>query len=368
MDPTIEQDRVGVDLPPRASETRLSVVISAYAQERWSQLCEAICSVRAQCDETAEILVVVDHNPALLERVRHELRGVAAIPNREAPGLSGARNSGVAAANGEIIVFLDDDARAEPGWLERLLAPYEDPNVIAVGGRIEPAWERGRPAHFPGEFDWVVGCTYTGMPSTRAAVRNVIGANMSFRREAFEAVEGFRQGIGRIAGGETTSSPPFGCEETLFCIRVRQQLASREVIYEPDAVVTHRVPASRGAVRYFVSRCLAEGRSKALVSRLAGRSDALRTERQYLARTLPAGIARGLGETARGDLTGLRRAAMIAFGAGLTTAGYLAGAMTLRRPAAVRQSASPSALIAPDALGVLEPLISGAELSQNGGR
>jgi glycosyltransferase involved in cell wall biosynthesis len=314
----------------QASQVRLSVVISAYAEDRWSQLCDAVYSVLAQSDGAVEVLVVVDHNPSLLERVKRELAGAVAIPNREARGLSGARNSGIAAANGEIIVFLDDDARAEPGWLERLLAPYETAAVIAVGGRIEPAWVKGRPGYFPEEFDWVVGCTYKGMPSTRAAVRNVIGANMSFRREAFQTIGNFPHGIGRVGTPTGASTPPFGCEETELCIRIRQRLAPRAVVYEPGAVVTHRVPPSRASVRYFVSRCLAEGRSKALVAQIAGRSDALETERWYMRRVLPAGIARSLGDAARGDLAGLRRAAMIATGAGVTTLGYLLGTIALR--------------------------------------
>ena len=77
-------------------------------------------------------------------------------------GISGARNSGIAAARGAIIAFLDDDAIAAPDWLEQLLAGYSSPNVLGVGGAIEPQWQGGRPRWFPPEFDWVVGCTYLG--------------------------------------------------------------------------------------------------------------------------------------------------------------------------------------------------------------
>src|SRR5205085_69247 len=79
-----------------------------------------------------------------------------------------------------------------------LLPAYANLEVIGVGGTVEPLWLHGRPPWFPPEFDWVVGCTYCGMPEVAGPVRNLIGCNMSFRREVFEGVGGFRSGIGRI--------------------------------------------------------------------------------------------------------------------------------------------------------------------------
>ena len=67
----------------------------------------------------------------------------------EREGLSGARNTGVGAARGSVVAFLDDDARADRGWLERLLAHYDDPSVLGVGGRVEADWARGRPGVVP---------------------------------------------------------------------------------------------------------------------------------------------------------------------------------------------------------------------------
>lgn len=109
-------------------------------------------SVQAQTPPPHELIVVVDHNPALLERARSTFSGatppVAVIPNAERSGLSGARNSGLRAASGDVVVFLDDDAAAQPGWLGALLAPYADPGVLGVGGHIEPEWRGGRPRGF----------------------------------------------------------------------------------------------------------------------------------------------------------------------------------------------------------------------------
>ena len=161
----------------------VSVVICAYTEARWDDLVAAVRSVQLQ-DPTPEVIVVIDHNDALFDRVRIEILGIKVIVNTGRRGLSGARNAGVAVATGDIVAFLDDDAEAEDQWLPRLVETYRDGDVLGVGGSVTPNWSGTRPRWFPPEFDWVVGCSYQGMPETRAPVRNFIGTNMSFRRAA----------------------------------------------------------------------------------------------------------------------------------------------------------------------------------------
>jgi hypothetical protein len=300
-------------------QSDISVVICAYADDRWPDLLAAVASVQAQTVRPREIIVVVDHNQTLLDRVRSDISGVAVVANVEARGLSGARNSGVAAATGAIVAFLDDDAAAAPDWLHHLSAAYDDPWVLGVGGAVEPAWVHGRPAWFPDEFDWVVGCTYRGMPDQTAPVRNLIGANMSFRRCVLETIGGFRSGIGRIG------ALPVGCEETELCIRGRQRWPDGVWRFEPKARVVHTAPAPRARWAYFRRRCYAEGRSKALVAQLVGAGDGLASERSYTRRTLSAGIRRSLAAAVRGDAAGLARAGAIAAGFTITAFGYLTG-------------------------------------------
>lgn len=302
------------------TERDVSVVICAYTEERWQDLVAAIASVREQSAPAREIIIVVDHNDGLLDRVHRQIPDVVAVANAEARGLSGARNSGVAVARGAIIAFLDDDAVAAPDWLEHLRVGYDDPRVLGVGGAIEPAWTSRRPPWFPDEFYWVMGCTYRGMPETTAAVRNLIGANMSFRREVFEVVGGFNAGVGRVG------ALPVGCEETELCIRGLQRWPTGVWRYEPRARVSHTVLARRTRWEYFRSRCYAEGRSKAVVSRLVGAGDGLASEWVYTLRTLPAGVVRGLAAAVRHrDPAGLARAGAIVAGLTITTVGYVAG-------------------------------------------
>src|SRR5438067_543241 len=87
----------------------ISVIICAYTEERWSDLVAAVESVQKQTLSPREIIVVIDHNPGLLKRAREHVSGVVTIENADARGLRGARNSGIAVAQGQIIAFLDDD-------------------------------------------------------------------------------------------------------------------------------------------------------------------------------------------------------------------------------------------------------------------
>lgn len=306
-----------------------TVVICAYSEERWAQLTQAVESVRRQRRVADQTILVIDHNPTLLEQAGRAFPGVTTVASEGTPGLSGARNTGIAEASGDVIAFLDDDAEADPAWLETLLAAYTDPTVLGVGGGIDPVWALGRPPHFPEEFDWVVGCSYRGLPLETASVRNMIGANMSCRRSVFSTVGGFRESLGRVG------RHPLGCEETELCLRARAHWPDGVFLYEPRARVRHHVSAQRGTFHYFRQRCWSEGLSKVAVSGYVGRNDALASERDYVVHTLPGGVARGLADLLRrGDVGGLGRAAWIAAGLTWTSAGFVTGSLRLRRAAA----------------------------------
>lgn len=306
-----------------ASAIDVSVVICAYTLDRWTDLAAAVASVVSQEPAPGEVILVIDHAPDLLDRARDEFRGIQVVESEGPRGLSAARNTGVGQARGRIVAFLDDDATAEPGWLRGLVEPYRDPGVLGTGGWAEAAWDEGRPRWFPEEFDWVVGCSYRGSPRRTASVRNPLGCSMSFRRDVFETVGGFRLEVGRIG------RLPAGCEETELCIRARRQLPGARIVHVPSARVRHRVRASRGTWRYFASRCYAEGRSKAIVARIAGARDGLSTERSYTLRTLPRGVLAGIGDALKGDPSGLGRAAAIVAGFATTTTGYVVGSLSL---------------------------------------
>ncbi|MBF9071283.1 glycosyltransferase family 2 protein [Streptacidiphilus fuscans] len=321
--------RPPLDAPTRErAAVTASVVICVYTEQRWPQLCAAIDSACAQQPAPpVDVLVVVDHNEALLARLRARHQDdplVRVLPNAHAKGLSGGRNTGAEAAHGEVVAFLDDDATAEPDWLSVLTSGYDDPSVMGVGGRTLPVWASGRrPGWYPEEFDWVHGASYRGMPVGRARVRNVLGGNASFRRSAFAVTGGFPSGIGRGAG--TTGAAPGGGEETELCIRIQQARPDASFRYDDRAVIHHHVPPERERFRYLCRRCWAEGLSKAQVTAQVGATDGLATERAYVRRVLPAGVARGLRDVLRGQPDGLGRAGAITAGLLITACGYAAG-------------------------------------------
>ncbi|WP_433029721.1 glycosyltransferase family 2 protein [Actinomycetospora sp. CA-053990] len=305
----------------------VSVVICAYTDERWDDVLAAVSSVAdRQSVAPHEVIVVVDHNPALRDRLEDALPGAVVVANAQVRGLSGAKNTGVAASTGEVVAFLDDDAVAGTEWVRTFAEGYDDPAVLGVGGLTLPRWTTDRPVWFPEEFDWVVGCTFVGREV--GAVRNLLGGNASFRREAFDIAGGFPTHIGRTAA----RARPLGCEETEFCIRLASHRPGARFVYDPRAVIWHRVPAVREGFRYFRARCYAEGLSKALVARSVGATAALAAERSYAAVTLRRGVVRGVAQAWRGDRGGLARAGAITAGLLTTTAGYAVGTLARSAP------------------------------------
>lgn len=323
---------------PQAGSTRptVSVVVCCYSDRRWHDVVEAIKSLAEQTVAPAEVLLVVDHNPELLERARAAFDGVRVVANSRRRGLSGARNTGVELASGEIVAFLDDDAKADPDWLELLLRPYADAEVAAVGGNALPVWPDGRaPALLPPELYWVVGCAYRGQPVELAEVRNLMGCAMSFRLALVRELGGFAEQIGR------TASVPLGCEETELCIRLRQRRPGAKILLQPAATVRHRVSADRVSWRYLRRRSWSEGLSKAAVARMVGQRDTLSTEQSYVRSVVSKALVRALGAAVRpGDRRrdGLAAAGGLLLATGAAGAGYLTGRARQGTPDPVAES------------------------------
>lgn len=301
----------GIDVPA------VSVIIPAYSMSRWESLRESVSSVEGQTGVMLETIVVIDHHPELLARAKRELHGVRAIPSEGSLGVSGARNTGVAASSGDIVAFLDDDAVASPEWLATLLCHFTDPDVVGAGGYISPVWETGRPSWFPPEFDWAVGTCYLGMPESAVAVRNVWANSMVIRRRAFDAVGGFRDDFGKVGA---RGRP----EDTDLCLRVTSAKQQGIWIYDPTGVIFHRVPAKRSTFKYFIKRSFNEGWGKGVLASLDGLGESTSLERAYTRRVLPTGIGRGLGEALCGNASGMLRSIAIATGLSVTVVGYLA--------------------------------------------
>ena len=303
------------------SEAAASIVVCAYTEDRWVTLRLAVSGVRAQLADGDELIVIVDHNESLLSRCREEFSDCSVISNHHNRGLSGARNTAIEKARGSIVVFIDDDAVPLDGWLNALRTPFHDGRVHGVGGLTTPRWLGGRPKWFPQEFLWVVGCSHRGLPSDPNPVRNLSGANMSFRRSLFSDLGGFAETLGRVG------DRPLGCEETEFSIRLTQANPDAILLYDPSAEVEHYLSPRRSTFRYFARRCWAEGLSKAEVSRRVGLASALSAERVYASTVLTTGVWHGVRECVAGDPWGAARAAVIMAGLVITSLGYCVGSL-----------------------------------------
>lgn len=313
-----------------------TVVVSTYDERRWGDLLACLRSLRRQTCRPFETVVVVDHNPELLERARCAFPDLIVMGNRRARGLAGARNSGVDVATGDVVAFIDDDAYAEPQWLARLIEALANPEVVGAGGALLPAWPGRRPRWFPPEFQWVIGCSYAGLPETPAPVRNPIGANMAVRANVLREVGGFREGQGGDAPREIPSRGVVRAagnvpDDTELAIRVSRLRPGAVWMYEPRAVVHHTVTAERASLGYFLRRCFEEGSGKANLSRQLGSTDSLGAERHHLLTVLPRALTYSLADFFGGDAAGAQRAAAIVAGTASAALGFLSAALGGRR-------------------------------------
>jgi cellulose synthase/poly-beta-1,6-N-acetylglucosamine synthase-like glycosyltransferase len=313
-----------------------TVIIPAYTLDRWRLLSEAVASVESQVHPPLELILCIDHNLELFDRC-HAKWGTAAssagfpilvIENRfhqededaEAHvkahgskrrfGAGWARNTGAEIAQGDVLVFLDDDAAADPDWLSHLMAPYENPNTVAIGGAPLPNYETERPAWFPANFDWVFGCAYEGMPLSLAPLAHLIGANMSVRRSVFEDIGGFHS---------------IDFDDLDLCMRVAAKYPGQDLLYEPRAVVRHFVPKNRIEWNYFWRRCFYVNREKVEAFTEMGGAANIRAESDFVRRAMTKQLRSEVRALLRGELIALARLGAIFVGVAMAGLGHVVG-------------------------------------------
>ena len=242
----------------------VSVVVCGYTLERTTALTECVESVLGQTYEPLEVVLVIDGNDELAavmtERFGDE-ETVRIVENERNRGISYSRTEGARHATGDIVAFIDDDAVAEPDWLERLVETYEETDAIAVGGYVAPNWVDERPAFFPAEFYWLVGCTERGFAEDGEEVRNTYGSNISYRREPFLEVGGYDVNTGRKGDRHVQA------HEAPVGIRLLEEYG-RGMIYVEDAVVHHTLFSYRGEFLWLVFRSFWQGFSKRVMDTL----------------------------------------------------------------------------------------------------
>jgi len=255
---------------------RVSLIVPTYAFERIPLLIECVNSLMAQSYPKTEIVVTVDRNEQLAAKLRQILPQKVAVILSSKAGLSEARNTGASHATGEIVAYIDDDAVPDACWVEKLVRNYQDPHVLAVGGRVEPIWPGRQPRWITESLYWIIGCSYGGLPDVKRQVRNPFGGNMSHRREVLNVIR-FKSTLGRTLSRRRTLSD----DETEFCINLSRVFPHGKIVYDPEAIVRHYIPIQRLSPTYFAKRAFREGLSKAMICRLYGFAS-LADERKYL--------------------------------------------------------------------------------------
>jgi GT2 family glycosyltransferase len=288
-----------------------------YSINRAKDVVNCIESLRKQTLPPKEIIVVLDPDERLVIFYKELLKNDVKIIISDVFGLSSARNMGIRNSHSEIIAFIDDDAAADRDWLKNLVRNFDDPSVIGIGGQIVPVWSGKNPDWFPEELYWIVGCSYKGLPTKKAPIRNPIGCNMAFKHSLFEEVGYFSTSVGRIG------NKLLGHDDTEFGIRATSKLRGQKITYDPEALVYHKVSENRVSLRYVLKRSYAEGFSKAFVSHNnAANKSALNTEKEYL-RTLflntPSLLSEGKARTGIFQVVTLWVSTLMVF------LGYIAG-------------------------------------------
>jgi glycosyltransferase involved in cell wall biosynthesis len=162
-------------------------------------------------------------------------------------GKSHALNSGIRAAHGNILAFMDDDVRVEPDWLRNLTAPLQDGEWAGSGGRVIPEWSRPAPRWLSPQAWYAAGplVKFDLGDKPGELSEPPFGTNMAFRKSVFEKHGDFLLELGPRPGSEIRN------EDTEFGARVLA--AGERLRYEPSAIVYHPVPENRVHKEFFLA-------------------------------------------------------------------------------------------------------------------
>lgn len=273
--------QLGEDGPPRLLPPAVRVSIVIATCNRPDDLRRCLASILQQRTRRPVEIVVVDNRPgpsSPTRAVAAEFDGIVFVEEPR-PGLSYARNAGIAAATGEIVVATDDDVTVPEGWLERLVAPFVRPEVMAVTGHVLPIeLETASQVHF--EAYGGLGKGFKALEADGEWFRGQRGAVPTWKLGA-TANAAFRAAIFRdhrigVLDEALGAGTPTGCgEDTYLFYRILK--AGHSIVYEPSAWVWHRhrrdagslrrqiLAYSKGHTAYHLTTLLKDGDKRALV-------------------------------------------------------------------------------------------------------
>jgi GT2 family glycosyltransferase len=275
------------EIPPTPNEIPPTASIVIPTRGRPDYLEVALASIAPQAAaHGAEVVVIDDAGESAAARAQAERHGARYEPHAGQRGLNVARNTGVARSSGELVVFVDDDVRVEPGWLEALLsAAREQPDVQIFTGPIRPRLE-GRAPRSCGREGAPITALDLGDQDTER-VRYAWGANMTVRRAALERVGPFDVSL-EHAGDEQE------WQDRLFA----DAAPRRPIRYVARAALEHRRTGEDARLRSLARAGRARGKAARRFDRWRGQAPSIAHEVRTLAgcvghvlrRRCPAGI------------------------------------------------------------------------------
>jgi len=302
---------------------RVSVVICAYTEDRWPMLSDAVASIENQTYKVEQIIICIDHNESLVgrceaSRKEWEQNGstpITVLSNKFNGRLGSARNTAIEIADCDVVAFLDDDARADEHWLGHLVDPYRHEDVIAVGGAPLPDFESERPFWFPPQLDWVFGCYYDGLPRSLEPTDRLIGAAMSARLEALKKIGGFHSD---------------NHDDMDMCHRLKHNWPDHKILFEPRAIVHHRVTKERVTWSYLWRRCFFVNMGKVEAFKNMGEAASMNADRRFVLDALLKSVRIALEDVRRFRLQGLVQTVVLFFAVVCAALGHLAGQVKVR--------------------------------------
>ena len=235
----------------------ISVVIATLNREQY--LLECLSSVLAQTYPSFEIVIVDQSSdgtlPGAIEQHFPREDRVKYV-HMEHAGLSRARNRGLEHATGKIVAFIDDDALAQPCWLEAMAETLDtDSKAGLVTGRIDPIWMKARPDWYPKEREFLLGLYDIGEQVRELPEHDLpLGGNMAGRRDLILACGSFDE---RFGFNGFRKRPLLSGEDSLLAERVKR--AGYLLYYNPRAVIQHRIGPHKLTRQYFLRRHFWEG-------------------------------------------------------------------------------------------------------------
>lgn len=254
--------------------SNITVAFSTFRETYFEWVIELLNSLENQTAEDFKVIVVVNRNKRyfnkLVDTVKHETEinhETNVIFNSVDKGIAHSRNIALKYAKTPYIAYIDDDCIPHHRWLEELLLTLElNGKAGAATGPVLCRWEHGTENYasfFPKELYWIIGCTPWDIRKV-TVVRNGFASNLALRRRILLKKGGFNENFGYnpkiLMSGEETE------------LGIKLARAGYVTLWNPNAIVYHRIFLERLRIRNILRRSFIEGKMKADISQAYGSS------------------------------------------------------------------------------------------------